>query len=332
VFAFLWQAHGWFRKPLRCSMLTALDLKSQPFMHRITRASGWLANRVLRGHFRWQTLPAPFNVRIEGLKMNGFEEFGAGEALRNIKDPEELYARIQDPAFRERFRKDIKASLSLGLWHRRLSDCWVRECPDPSVVGRNFEEIGRERGQDAVDAFFDLASRHRDALKWTTCYGNHRPHVMHKLLASPWTQPGFADSGAHLASHAQYNFPLRFLKYVRDAELAGEPFMDVGRAVRRLTGELADFAGVNAGYIREGDRADLVIVDPEGLTDELDDVSEAPMENLGLVRLVKRNDAAVEATVINGRVAYRRNAGFAEALGKERGFGRFLEGRHVVPL
>ncbi|MEL7940120.1 MULTISPECIES: N-acyl-D-amino-acid deacylase family protein [Pseudomonas] len=331
VFAFLWQAHGWFRRPLKCSMLTALDLKSQPFMHRITRASGWLANRVLRGRFRWQTLPAPFVVRIEGLNMNGFEEFGAGEVLRDIKDPEELYARIQDPAFRERFRKDIKATLSLGLWHRRLSDCWVRECPDASLVGRNFEEIGQQRGQDAVDAFFDLASQYRNALKWTTCYGNHRPQVMARLLASPWTQPGFADSGAHLASHAQYNFPLRLLKYVRDAELAGQPFMDVGRAVRRLTGELADFAGLDAGYLRVGDRADLVIVNPEGLTDELDEVSEAPMENLGLVRLVKRNDAAVEATVINGRVAYRRESGFAEELGKERGFGRFLPGREVVP-
>jgi len=313
-------------------MLTALDLKSQPFMHRITRASGWLANRVLRGNFRWQTLPAPFNVRIEGLKMNGFEEFGAGEVLRNIRDPEELYARIEDPAFRDRFRKDIKASLSLGLWHRRLADCWVRECPDASVVGRNFEEIGQQRCQDAVDAFFDLASQYRDALKWTTCYGNHRPQVMHKLLASRWTQPGFADSGAHLASHAQYNFPLRFLKYVRDAELAGQPFMDVGHAVGRLTGELADFAGVDAGYIRESDRADLVIVNPAGLTDELDEVSEAPMENLGMVRLVKRNDVAVEATVINGRVAYRRDTGFVEALGKERGFGRFLEGREIMPL
>ncbi|WP_435609416.1 N-acyl-D-amino-acid deacylase family protein [Pseudomonas knackmussii] len=331
VFAFLWQAHGWFRRPLKSSMLTALDLKSQPFMHRVTRASGWLANRVLRGRYRWQTLPAPFVVRIEGLNMNGFEEFGAGEVLRDIKDPDELYARIQDPEFRARFRKDIKATLSIGLWHRRLSDCWVRECPDASLVGRNFEEIGKARGQDAVDAFFDLALQYRNALKWTTCYGNHRPQVMQKLLSSPWTQPGFADSGAHLASHAQYNFALRFLKYVHDAEKAGQPFMDTGHAVRRLTGELADFAGLDAGYIRVGDRADVAIINPAGLTDELDEVQEAPMENLGLVRLVKRNDDAVEATLINGRVAYQREQGFAEALGKEQGFGRFLSGKDVLP-
>lgn len=330
VFAFLYQAHGWFRRPLKCSMLTALDLKSQPFMHRITRASGWVANRLLRGRYRWQTLPAPFVVRIEGLNMNGFEEFGAGEVLRDIKDPEELYTRIQDPAFRERFKKDIKATLSLGLWHRNLSDCWVRECPDASLVGRNFEDIGRERGLDPVDAFFELAGQYRNDLKWTTCYGNHRPEIMGKLLASPWTQPGFADSGAHLASHAQYNFPLRMLKYVRDAELAGRSFMDTGRAVHRLTGELADFAGIDAGYIRVGDRADLVVVNPAGLTDELDEVSEAPMEVIGLTRLVKRNDDAVDATLINGRVAYGRESGFPEALGKERVFGTFLPGRDVL--
>ena len=112
VFAFLYQAHGWFRRPLKCSMLTALDLKSQPFMHRITRASGWVANRLLRGRYRWQTLPAPFVVRIEGLNMNGFEEFGAGEVLRDIKDPEELYTRIQDPVFRERFKKEYRYDLA----------------------------------------------------------------------------------------------------------------------------------------------------------------------------------------------------------------------------
>ena len=229
---------------------------------------------------------------LSGREFLDFYSFFASQALSHN------HPRMHDPAFRERFRKDIKATLSLGLWHRRLSDCWVRECPDASLIGRNFEDIGQQQGKDAVDAFFDLASQYRNALKWTTCYGNHRPQVMARLLASPWTQPGFADSGAHLASHAQYNFPLRLLKYVRDAELAGQPFMDTGRAVQRLTGELADFAGLDAGYLRVGDRADLVIVNPEGLTDELDEVSEAPMENLGLVRLVKRNDAAVDATVI----------------------------------
>ena len=331
VFAFLWQAHGWFRQPLKCSMLTALDLKSQPLLHYFTRLSGWLANRVLRGHFRWQTLPAPFTLRLEGLNVNAFEEFGAGEILRNIKDPDELYAKVLEPEFRALFKKQVKAVLTKGLWHRDFSDCWVTECPDASMVGKNFKQLGAARGLDPVDAYFELACQYREALKWTTCYGNQREAVMHKLLSSPWTQPGFADSGAHLRSIAQYNFPLRFLKYVRDAELAGTPFMDTGRAIHRLSGELADFIGVDAGTIRVGDRADVVIVNPAGLTDELDDIHEAPMEVLGLERVVKRNDAAVDATLINGRIAYRRGSEFPDALGKQPGFGSFLPGRDVAP-
>ncbi len=331
VFAFLWQAHGWFRQPLKCSMLTALDLKSQPLLHYFTRLSGWLANRVLRGHFRWQTLPAPFTLRLEGLNVNAFEEFGAGEILRNIKDPDELYAKVLEPEFRALFKKQVKAVLTKGLWHRDFSDCWVTECPDASMVGKNFKQLGAAHGLDPVDAYFELACQYREALKWTTCYGNQREAVMHKLLSSPWTQPGFADSGAHLRSIAQYNFPLRFLKYVRDAELTGMPFMDMGRAIHRLTGELADFIGVDAGTIRVGDRADVVIVNPLGLTDELDDIHEAPMEVLGLERVVKRNDAAVDATLINGRIAYRRGSEFSDALGKQAGFGSFLPGRDLAP-
>lgn len=327
VFAFLWQAHGWFRTPLKCSMLTALDLKSQPLLHRFTRLSGWLANRVLRGNFRWQTLPAPFTLRLEGLNVNAFEEFGAGEILRNIKDPDELYAKVLEPEFRALFKKQVKAILTKGLWHRDFSDCWVTECPDASMVGKNFKQLGAARGLDPVDAYFEIACQYREALKWTTCYGNQRLPVMHKLLASPWTQPGFADSGAHLRSIAQYNFPLRFLKYVRDAELAGTPFMDMGRAVHRLSGELADFIGVDAGTIRVGDRADVVIINPAGLTDELDEMHEAPMEVLGLQRVVKRNDAAVDATLINGRIAYRRGSEFPAELGRQPGFGRFLPGQ-----
>ncbi len=331
VFAFLWQAHGWFRKPLKCSMLTALDLKAQPFLHRITRASGWLANKVLRGHFRWQTLPAPFTLHLEGLNVNAFEEFGAGEILRNIKDPDELYAKVQEPEFRVLFKKQVKAILTKGLWHRDFSDCWVIDCPDTSLIGKNFKQLGEARGMDAVDAYFELACQYRERLKWRTCYGNERLPIMHKLLASPWTQPGFADSGAHLRSIAQYNFPLRFLKYVRDAQKAGTPFMTVERAVHRLSGELADFIGVEAGRIRIGDRADLVVIDPEGLTEALDEMHEAPMEVLGMMRVVKRNDAAVEATLINGRVAYRRGREFPEDLGRAQGYGCYLPARDVLP-
>ncbi|MNG34485.1 hypothetical protein D3C84_1209810 [compost metagenome] len=39
----------------------------------------------------------------------------------------------------------------------------------------------------------------------------------------------------------------------------------------------------------------------------------------------------MDATLINGRIAYRRGSEFPEALGKQPGFGSFLPGREVLP-
>lgn len=325
IFGFFWHGIGLIRKPLKMSMLTAMDLKSQPQLHAMTRTSGWIMNRLLGANFRWQSLPAPFNVTTDGIDLAIFEEFSSGELLRDIKTLDEKYEKIKDPAFRKSFKKDIYATWGIGLWSRNFADMWVEDCPDKDLVGKSYEEIGRMQGKDGVDAFFDLALIYREKLRSSSVLANHRPHIMHKLIASPHTQVGFADSGAHVRNLARYNFPLRLLKYVRDAQNSGKPFMSTARGMQRTSGELADWFGLNAGYLRVGDRADVVIVNPEGLTDELDTFTEEPIENLeGIVRVVNRNDAAVEATLINGKVAYERDKGFAQDLGKTKGYGQFL--------
>ena len=330
VFGFLWQAHGLFRRPMKVTMLTALDLKSNPFLHRITRVSGFIANKLLRGNFRWQTLTAPFTIHLEGLEVNAFEEFETGAEIRDLmNDDDSLYKKINEPELREKFKKHVSEIFTVGLWHRDFSDGWITDCPDKTLIGKNFEQVGKTYGVDPVDAYFDLATKYKKELKWKTNYGNHRPQIMHKLLDSPYTHVGFGDSGAHIRSLAMYNFPLRFLKYVRDAQLEGKPFMTVAKGVHKLTADLADWFGLDAGHIREGDRADVVIVNPQGLNEDVDGISEAPMEGFGVDRLVKRNDDAVDVTIINGKVAYKKGDYFPENLGKEKGYGSFLVTRYV---
>ena len=330
VFGFLWQAHGLFRRPMKVTMLTALDLKSNPFLHRITRVSGFIANKILRGNFRWQTLSAPFTIHLEGLEVNAFEEFETGAQLRDMMNDEvSLYKKINEPEFRAAFKKHVSEIFTVGLWHRDFSDGWITDCPDKTLIGKNFQQVGDAYGADPVDAYFDLATQYKKELKWKTNYGNHRPKIMHKLLASPYTHVGFGDSGAHIRSLAMYNFPLRFLKYVRDAQLEGQPFMTVAHGVHKLTADLADWFGLDAGHIRVGDRADVVIINPVGLNEDVDGISEAPMEGFGVDRLVKRNEDAVDATIINGKVAYKKGDYFPANLGKEKAYGGFLENRYV---
>ena len=116
---------------------------------------------------------------------------------------------------------------------------------------------------------------------------------------------GFSDAGAHLRNMAFYNFGLRLLRHVRDAENAGTPFMSVEQAVHRLTGELADWYQIDAGHLRVGDRADVVVIDPERLDTSLDEYAEEKVDQYaGLSRMVNRNDDTVSAVFVAGRAVF----------------------------
>ena len=105
---------------------------------------------------------------------------------------------------------------------------------------------------------------HGTELRWRTTISNHRPEVLPEAGADPGVQIGFSDAGAHLRNMAFYNFGLRLpASTSATPRRAGTPFMTVEQAVHRLTGELADWYGLDAGHLRVGDRADLVVLDPD---------------------------------------------------------------------
>jgi hypothetical protein len=72
-----------------------------------------------------------------------------------------------------------------------------------------------------------------------------------------------------------------------------------------------------------GDRADVVVIDPKGFDQNLEDVHWGEMENFGLQRLVNRNPGLVKHVVINGKLAVD-NEQLVPELGNEMGFGTFL--------
>lgn len=332
IVAFFLAAMGWFRKSLKMTLLTVLDLKSMPRMHFLGPLAGWMANNVLRANFRWQFLPSPFVIWAYGLDFNSFGELADARILRDVKNPEDMYAEAAKPGFRDIMRRNMKAMLAGGLWHREFADAWIVKCPDESLVGKNFAEIGRERGKDSVDAFLDLALEYKDEMRWGVQFAGERTDVMRKLCKSKQVHIGFADSGAHLENMASYNFPLCMLKYVRDAELEGKPFMDYGHAIHRLTGELADWYGIDAGHIRVGDRADVSVINPEGLGPEVFKQQDGDFPAFDMVRLVNRNDDAVDAVLINGKLAYSKEGGHAADLGKANHYGQFLPAQDNVEL
>ncbi|MCD0451650.1 amidohydrolase family protein [Actinocorallia sp. API 0066] len=308
------------RKPLKTSYLTAADVKANPLLMHVMGPLARIVNR-LGGDFRWQHLPVPFQVHADGIDLVIFEEFGAGAAALHLKDEVERNALLRDEAYRRRFRRDYERRWSPRVWHRDFYDARIVDCPDASVIGKTFGHVGDERGVHPVDAFLDLVVEHGPKVRWETTISNHRPAALNKLSALPEVQMGFSDAGAHLRNMAFYNFGLRLLRRAHH-----EGFMTVERAVHRLTGELGAWYTIDAGFLREGDRADLVIIDPDHLDASLDDVHEAPAAAFdGLVRMVNRNDATVVATFVGGTQLYGLGSFTPDF--ETRRTGRFLRAR-----
>jgi N-acyl-D-aspartate/D-glutamate deacylase len=316
------QTLGLLGKPLKTTLIALFDLKGNATTRPLAKFVSWAAN-LLGGNFRWQLLPTPFTVYADGIDVVFFEEFGAGEMALDLREQVERNKLLQDEQYRRNFRKFYGEKLSPRVWQRDFGDALVLDCPDAQLVGRNFADIARERGIHVVDLFLDLVVEHGRALRWYTTIGNHRREVLEKMVTDAHTLITFSDAGAHLRNMAFYNLPLRFLKMVYDSQASDRPIMSLERAVWRVTGEQADWLGVDAGHIREGDRADIVVLNPAAFDQDLNAVHWAEMENFDLQRLVNRNPGLVEHVLINGRVAVDNEA-LVPALGRQAGFGTFL--------
>jgi N-acyl-D-aspartate/D-glutamate deacylase len=321
---------GLFRRPLKVSLLSAADIKAIPAVVHLFPLIARVLNK-LGGNFRWQHLPVPFEVYADGIDLVVFEEFGSGaEALHLADQVDERRELLRDENYRRRFRADYDKKFGPRVWHRDFFDAQIVECPDPTVIGKTFGQVGSERGGvHPVDAFLDLVVEHGNKVRWRTTISNHRPEVLDRLAADPGVQLGFSDAGAHLRNMAFYNFGLRFLRRVRDAADAGRPFLSVEQAVHRLTGELADWYGLDAGHLRAGDRADVVVLDPARLDDSLDAYQESPIAPFdNLPRMVNRNDETVTAVFVGGVRVFGDGAP-AAVLGTRR-TGRFLRATTAV--
>ncbi|MBF6185000.1 MULTISPECIES: N-acyl-D-amino-acid deacylase family protein [Nocardia] len=318
---------GLFRAPLKVSLLSAADLKALPAVIHLFSLLARTLN-LLGGNFRWQHLPVPFEVYADGIDLVIFEEFGAGAAAMHLADQvERRRDMLADPDYRRRFRRDYDRRFGPRVWHRDFFDAEIVDCPDQRVIGKTFGQVGLDRGGlHPVDAFLDLVVEHGDKVRWRTTISNHRPHVLDRLAAHPGVHLGFSDAGAHLRNMAFYNFGLRFLRRVHEAERAGRPFLSLERAVHRMTGELADWYGLDAGHLRQGDRADVVVIDPAHLDAELDRYAEAPVAQYdNLSRMVNRNDAAVTAVLVGGEFVFGEGRA-GDSVGVTR-TGRFLRAR-----
>jgi N-acyl-D-aspartate/D-glutamate deacylase len=311
-------------KNLRTSLLTMMDAPPTKGAYRALAAAANAYNSRFGANVRFQAIPTPFDIYTDGLENPVIEEIGAGTEALHLEDLNARAALLREPAYRYRFRKQWSSKLSPRAYHRDLSEAIIIKCPDESLQGRTFADVGYERGVSPLDAFLDLQIAYGNQLRWYSVIANSNEKHLEWIISNPAAIIGFSDAGAHLRNMAYYNFPLRMLKRVRDAQRAGRPFMTVEAAVHKLTADIADFHRIDAGRLNVGARADVVVIDPAHLDESVEAIHEHEMEGFpNLKRLVRRNDDTVRAVFVNGKLAWSDGAP-AEDLGTSHGYGTFL--------
>ena len=327
---FLLESAGLFRRPLKTTIISLMDVIANRNIYWFVALFPRLFNKLLRADFRFQALPNPFEVWADGMDLVIFEEFKAGTEAMHLVDMGQRTELIQQPEYRQRFKKEWSKMFSPRVYHRDFHQAEIVGCPDSSLVGRSFSSLAEERGQHPVDTFLDLVAEHGAELRWHSVIANDRKKPLESIMSNPDVLIGFSDAGAHLRNMAFYNFPLKMLAQVHADQRNPKPFMSTHRAVYRLTGEIGDWFGLDVGHLTEGARADIVVVDPHHLDEAMDAPEEAPMESFGgFPRLVNRNPGAVPAVLINGKLAAQEGQPTA-TLGHETGFGRVLRAKDRI--
>lgn len=300
----LGMAVGLARPPLRATVLSALDMTDAPQLWRFFPLATALVNGLLGGNLRFQTLAEPFVIYADGPLTPLFEEFEAGVELNSCVDATARRALWDDPAFRRRFRADWERR-ELRTFHRDPGRMRIVASPDAAHLGRTVAEVARAHGADATSTLMDLLAEHDDRLRWVACGANERPAIRERLMAHPHILPGFTDAGAHSRNLAYFDGALALL---RQAVASG--FMPVERAVARVTGEAARWFNLDAGVLRPGACADLLLLDPAALHAPIPQPTEVDDALLdGARRMVKRDTGrTVRAAFVNGREVVRDGA------------------------
>ncbi len=250
---------GLGRKPLRTTIVAAMDVKTNRAIYKIATIGGTVLNKFFRANIRWQALAEPFLNYCDGVHTPLFEEFPTGvKAISATSDDrKQMFA---DPAFRRAFRRDWETT-GARVFHRDLADMWVVASPVAGQAGKSFAELAIGARREPLELFLDLLAEHDSAIRWKTVVTNDRAAQRQFLLSHDTTLPGFNDSGAHVRNMAFQDGALQMLQQV----LLNPQLMPLEKAIHKLTGQSAAWLGLDCGFLRPGAWADVVVISPDEL-------------------------------------------------------------------
>ncbi len=296
IFNIVRLSYGVIRAPLRCTILSAMDMTIDPLAWRSATLFASICNRVLGANIRFQTIPEPFTIYSDGPITPLFEEFESGYLLNNLKTTKERQALWQKSGFKAKFKKDW-LNLKSRTFGGNLNKMYIVEAPNKKWLNKSIAKIANGQKQNPLDFFIAILEEYDLNIRWKHTGANHREAIRNKLMKHPFVLPGFSDAGAHCRNLAYFDSAISLIK-----QSVQNQFISVESAIKRITYEPAKWFNLDTGYIQVGTKADLVILNPVKLQAPLTDAHLFRDPNLNNAeRMVKHdNNSPVEAVYIAG--------------------------------
>jgi N-acyl-D-aspartate/D-glutamate deacylase len=218
----------------------------------------------------------------------------------------ERAARLRDPAFRARLfasHPDGDAPARFAAYNRMhlMGAEPDYEPTDDTTVAAVAAARGLSPEEVALDHLLTNDGRGMLYLPLLN-YAEGSLEPAYAMLTHPDTVPGLSDGGAHVGTICDGSFPTSLLTHWTRDRTRG-PKLGLEQAVKIQTRDTARSVGLfDRGLIQPGLRADLNVIDYEGLTLRAPEVAyDLPA---GGKRLIQRADGYV-ATIVAGQITYR---------------------------
>jgi N-acyl-D-amino-acid deacylase len=191
-------------------------------------------------------------------------------------------SRLNDPVIRSKFAEGLRA---YKLAVDQLKIAWLAGEENRHLIGMSLAEFIAESGLSPADALIDLLIEERMAVLLVFHEGDDRlvhPFLQHDLFMLG--SDGIFGPGGQVHPRVFGSAGRMLGPLVRDEKL-----FTLEEAVHRMTGRPADWFRLEGrGHVREGACADLVVFDPETVTDR------ATYEN------PQQRTAGIEEVLVNG--------------------------------
>jgi N-acyl-D-amino-acid deacylase len=240
------------------------------------------------GQRNWHKMPRVIELineaRAQGLDvtLDMYPYTGAGTGLASVLPPwaqadDKFLENLRDPAMRAKIKAEALAPS--GNWEAMVDLCGAdgvmpigfQKPENQQYVGKRLSEIAAMRGQDWVDAVFDLCLSEETWI--STIYFMMNEENVRLQLQQPWIKistdaggfdPAWAKAMGPYHPRAYGTYTRVLGKYVRDERVI--PLED---AIRKMTSSVADRLSLyDRGQLRSGFLADVVVFDPATVADK----------------------------------------------------------------